>query len=69
MVIRIDEKGLRVITPGRVDIETEGNLKLSAGAHLILNGDRIFFYGDPDIPADPAGNTNAREVMRNGLSI
>lgn len=68
-VIRIDEKGVRIVTQGRLDIESEGNIKINAGAHLILNGDRIFFYGDPDIPEDEAGNTNAREVMRTALSM
>lgn len=67
-VVRIDEKGVRIVTPGRLDIESEGNIKLNAGAHLILNGDRIFFYGDQEIE-DTAGVSNAREVMRSNLSI
>lgn len=67
-VVRIDTTGVSIVTPGRLDIESEGNIKISAGAHLILNGDRIFFYGDQEIE-DTAGTSNAREVMRTNLSL
>lgn len=67
-IIRIDRTGVRIITPGRLDIEAEGNIKINAGAHLILNGDRIFFYGDKEIE-NTAGTSNAREIMRSNLSV
>lgn len=46
-VIRIDNSGVRVFTPGEIDIVSDGHMRLgSRRGNLYLNGEGIYMYAD-----------------------
>lgn len=61
-IIRIDASGVRIYTPGELDIVSEGHMRLgSRKGNLYLNAENIYAY------ADQSGN--ARWIARNRKSI
>ena len=46
-IIRIDSSGLRIATPGQIDIVSEGTMRFkSVRNDIILDAENIYFYGD-----------------------
>lgn len=61
-IIRIDSKGIQIITPGTMDFVAEKNIRFkSVRGDIILDSESIFLHGD--------GKGRGRLVLRNGNSI
>lgn len=56
-IVRIDEKGIKIITPGRLDISAQQSIRIKSGAKLIFDAEEIIMYGN-EIPGV------ARPVLR-----
>lgn len=60
-IIRVDSRGVRIATPGQIDLESAGDMRLNAGGDMFLNAKGIYMY------ANDIGN--ARWVQRTKQTI
>lgn len=67
----IDEKGMTIDLAGNAVIKTTGDLSLSAGGSLLLNGENIFAYGsvNDDVDGNRAITGSERMISRKGRHI
>ena len=66
-IIRIEQTGVSILTPGRLDISAQQDIVFKSHGTIHLNAEQIIFFSDTASPANPKGLM--RKVERKAVTI
>jgi hypothetical protein len=65
-IVRIDDLGVSIVTPGRLQIASEQTLELRSKTQILIEAPLVTFYPDGD---KDGKNSVKRTVKRSGTDI